>query len=602
MAINLKTLRRALARGAPYSPWMILGAVGVLLAVVLVQAFQGIQRERQAMSAILSEKGAALIRAVEAGARTGMMGMMWGGDQVQLLLEETARLPDVLYLAVIDADGRALAHSDPGQVGRLWRPEAGREDLPAEQAVRSRLVTLEDGRRAFEVFRRFQPMSRGEFQRRRGHRMPHGGMGGAERPLWWLPDEGGAPRPAIYIGLDVAPFEAARREVVRTTLAIAAVLLLLGVGSFAFMFLAHNYRAARRQLQDTSAFADEVVANLPVGLIATDRTGRIAFVNGAAERITQIEAAALRGQDPEEVLPAHWEELRQALEQGVPVLEREMECRFAAGRPVPVSVSAARIVNEEGDFVGHLLILRDLGEVRRLQQEVRRQEKLAALGSLSAGVAHEIRNPLSSIKGLAAYFGAKFPAGSEDRQAAEVMIGEVERLNRVVSELLELARPSDVKLQAADVNAVVAHSLKLIQADAAARGVRVDFQPAPGLPAGALDPDRLVQALLNLHLNALQAMPPGGVLTVRTGPAPGGNLRVEVADTGAGIPTDELAKIFDPYFTTKPAGTGLGLAVVHKIVEGHGGRVAVESRAGRGTTFTLHLPSAGPAAPAAETP
>jgi two-component system sensor histidine kinase HydH len=590
MAFRFRFQRPRPVRGASYSPWLILGVVAVLLVVVAAQAVENINREKQVMSKILAEKGAALIRAVEAGARTGMMGMLWGGDQVQMLVEETARLPDVLYLAVTDAAGRILAHNDRSRLGEAFPTAFSMERLRGEHTLHWHLVGLEDGRRAFEVYRQFQPISNAEFRRRRGGRTVPGRMGGPGRPSWCLPEEcGGAPA-AIFIGLDVAPFEAARRVDMRNTLVISAVLLLLGVGSFGFMLLAHHYRAARRQLQDTSAFADEVVSNLPVGLIATDAAGRIAFLNEAAERITRLRSEAVRGKDPGEVLPAHWCGLREALEQGTPVIEQEMECRFADGQPVPVSISAARIVNEEGGFVGHLLILRDLGEVRRLQQEIRRQEKLAALGSLSAGVAHEIRNPLSSIKGLAAYFGAKFPTGSEDRQAADVMIGEVERLNRVVSELLEFARPSDLNFQTAEVNAILEHSLKLIQPDAAAQGVRVDFQPGPGLAASPLDPDRFVQALLNLYLNALQAMAPGGVLTVRSGPGPGGGPRVEIQDTGTGIPPEEREKIFDPYFTTKPTGTGLGLAIVHKIIEAHGGRIAVDSRRGGGTAITVDLP------------
>lgn len=590
MAFWFRFQRPPPVRGVPFSPWLILGVVAVLLVVVAAQAVETINRQKHAMSRILSEKGAALIRAVEAGTRTGMMGMQWGGEQVQMLVEETTRLPDVIYLAVTDASGRILAHSDRTRVGAAFPTTFSMERLRDAPTVLWHLVTLDNGRRAFEVYRPFQPISNAEFRRRRGGRAMQGGMGHQGRPSWYLPEEYGGVPAAIFIGLDVAPFEAARRVDMRNTLVISAVLLLLGVGSFGFMLLAHHYRAARRQLQDTSAFADEVVSNLPVGLIATDAAGRIAFLNEAAEKITRLSSEAVRGKDPEEVLPDHWCGLREALEQGTPVIEQEMECRFTAGRPVPVSVSAARIVNEEGGFVGHLLILRDLGEVRRLQQEIRRQEKLAALGSLSAGVAHEIRNPLSSIKGLAAYFGAKFPAGSEDRQAAEVMIGEVERLNRVVSELLEFARPSDLNLQATDVNAVLEHSLKLIQPDAAAQGVRVDFQPDPGLPVCPLDPDRFVQALLNLYLNALQAMAPGGTLSVRTEPGRDGGLRVAIRDTGAGIPTQDLGKIFDPYFTTKPTGTGLGLAIVYKIIEAHGGRIVVDSRPGGGTAFAIDLP------------
>jgi two-component system sensor histidine kinase HydH len=246
-----------------------------------------------------------------------------------------------------------------------------------------------------------------------------------------------------------------------------------------------------------------------------------------------------------------------------------------------------------GDDAGAILILRDLREVRRLQDEVRRREKLAAIGSLAAGVAHELRNPLSSIKGYATYFGSRFAEGSEDREAARVMVQEVERLNRVISDLIGLARPSDIAPRPVDADFLVRHVLRLVRQDAAHRGVTVQVEtPAEGqdsLPRALLDPDRFSQALLNVFLNALEAMPNGGELAVRLSAAPGNRIAVAVRDTGAGIAPEHLPTIFDPYFTTKSQGTGLGLAIVHKIVEAHGGEVSLRSTPGQGTEVTFLL-------------
>jgi two-component system sensor histidine kinase HydH len=159
---------------------------------------------------------------------------------------------------------------------------------------------------------------------------------------------------------------------------------LLGLAGFISIFWAHQYRSAKRSLQDASALAREVVTSLPVGLIATDPEGRIAFFNAAAEKITGIPFKQARGGLPEDVLPAHWCGLQEALIRGEKVIEHEMECAFVPDRIVPVSVSASRIINEEGVLVGHVIILRDLGEIRQLQEDIRRTEKLAALGGLAA--------------------------------------------------------------------------------------------------------------------------------------------------------------------------------------------------------------------------
>lgn len=237
------------------------------------------------------------------------------------------------------------------------------------------------------------------------------------------------------------------------------------------------------------------------------------------------------------------------------------------------------------------------GQVRLLEEEMRRKEKLAAVGSLAAGVAHEIRNPLSSIKGYATYFGQRFPEGSEDREAAHVMVCEVDRLNRVITDLIGLSRPTDVHVIPTDLRAVAAHALQLFKQDAEQRGVTLKLEAPASLPLAAIDPDRIKQAVLNLCLNALDAMPKGGVLTLSLAKE-GGRLRLRVTDTGIGMTPELLKSIFNPYFTTKGNGTGMGLAIVHKIIEAHGGeidvtsRLATEKRGGQ-TSFTLWLPEAG---------
>jgi two-component system sensor histidine kinase HydH len=579
-------------QGLQTSPWIIVGAVVILLTIVIVLAIQNINREKHNMTRILSEKGTALITAVEAGARTGMMGMMWGGNQVQALLEETARLPDVMFLAVTDKSGLILAHSDKARIGGKFHDNFSLRNLDPETQTHWQLSDNGNSQRFFEVYQYFQPMTYADFKIRDKmvSMMKRNGMMMGRGSDWCLPENPTKDRRIIFVGLNVAPFENARKEDIRNTLIISSVLLLLGFGGFISLFWAQSYRSARRSLQDTSAFADEVVTHLPVGLIATDRYGKIAFFNDAAEKITGLNLQEARGKDPEIVLPSHWCGLKEYLDQGETVLEKEMECVFSGQQAVPVSISATRIVNEEGHFVGNILILRDLGEVRRLQEEVRRKEKMAALGGLAAGVAHEIRNPLSSIKGLASYFGGKFAEGSDDRQAAGVMIQEVDRLNRVISELLDFARPSELKLKPTNVIEMLAHSARLVQQDAGTKNIEIHWSGSKNLPQVQLDVDRFSQCLLNLYLNAIQSMDAGGVLSINCSPGDNENIRVEIADTGKGISSSNLKKIFDPYFTTKSTGTGLGLAIVHKIIEAHQGNIKVTSTAGKGTVFTIFIP------------
>ncbi len=579
----------SLYSGMKTSPWIILGSTVILLVVVIVLAVQNTNREKRYMSKILREKGAALIRAVEAGARTGMMGMMWEGLQIQRLLQETARLPDVLYMAVVDPDGLAVAHSDPSKVNTPFRPNNKVIHLGPDLEESWALVPFGEGGDAFEVHRRFEPLKPGPargFGRMRGMMHRHGEIP-ASPDDWYtqLDDQ----QFLIIVGLDIAPFQEAIREDIRTTVVLSVVLLLSGFGGFVSIFWMNSYRSAKQSLQDTSAFANEVVTHLPVGLIATDRAGRITFFNPEAGKITGLAPAAAKGRQPDSVLPAQLCGLKLELDRGATITDQEMACVFDGGRTVPVSVSATRIINEVGEFVGQMLILRDLGEIRRLQDEVRRQEKLAALGGLAAGVAHEIRNPLSSIKGMATFLAAQFEDGSESKQAAGVMIQEVDRLNRVITELLDFARPTDLKVTATDLAPLLTRSIQLIQKEAANLNIRIDTRIADDICPVMIDGDRIAQCLLNIYLNAIQAMEHDGTLTVRCEAEDHQYVRITVSDTGPGIKADHLSRIFDPYFTTKHKGTGLGLAIVYKIVEAHQARLQVESTPGRGTRLSLRF-------------
>ena len=580
-----------------FSPWMIISAAVVLLIVVVTLAVSNYNREKHYMSEILLEKGSALIKSFEAGTRTGMRAMGWGENQIQYLLRELADQADVLYIAVTDRNGRILAHSDPSQIGGQFTAEFG-EDFPGpEPSANWRLTTAENQLPAFEVYRFFNP-----FAGRSGHMGQMGRMGHmrqaepradnpAQRGPWCAPGNFEKNNQIIFIGFDRTPFIEARRQDLRNTAIISSVLLVLGFAGFISIFAVQNYRSTRRRLQDTSAIADEVVASLPVGLMVMDGSGRIIMQNPAAESITGLAADQVRGMHAGSILPENMAALIFSDESGGRVIEREMACRFGKTEPVPVSVSAARIVNEDGVFVGSLIIFRDLTEIKALQEAMQRKEKLAAVGDLAAGIAHEIRNPLSSVKGMATYFKNKSADDSEARAAAEVMVQETDRLNRVISELLEFARPSRIDARPADINTVLEHSIRLIRQDAENQDVHLKISRGENLPLADIDSDRFIQCLLNLYLNAIQAMENGGELTVESSRWAEGEIVIRVSDTGPGIAEENLGQIFDPYFTTKSTGTGLGLAIVHKIVESHEGRITVKSPPGKGTVFNIVLPA-----------
>ncbi|MEW6334710.1 MAG: ATP-binding protein, partial [Thermodesulfobacteriota bacterium] len=244
----------------------------------------------------------------------------------------------------------------------------------------------------------------------------------------------------------------------------------------------------------------------------------------------------------------------------------------------------------EGAALGSVILFRDMTEVRRLQQEVARTRRLASLGSLAAGVAHEIRNPLSSLKGFATYFRERFRENPADRETAEVMISEVDRLNRVISQLLEYARPLTMTLVSASLQPLIRHALKTVEGQAQEKGIAIEADLPQDIEEIPMDADRMSQVLMNLALNAIAAMDAGGTLRVALARHEDRWIRITVSDSGAGIRTEDLSRVFDPYFTTKPSGTGLGLPIVQKIVEAHGGKISLTSEQGKGTTATVILP------------
>ena len=223
------------------------------------------------------------------------------------------------------------------------------------------------------------------------------------------------------------------------------------------------------------------------------------------------------------------------------------------------------------------------------EEQLRRADRLSALGELSAGMAHEIRNPLGSIRGAVEILQDDYSPDDAKYEFVQILLKETDRLNRIVQEFLGFARPKPPEFQAADVNEAIESVLTLITQEARKSGVTVRTRFDPSIGKRSIDTGLLKQAILNLVLNAIQAMTQGGIMTVESG-IRSGQLEIAVSDTGSGIPDENRKKLFSPFFTTRKNGTGLGLAITHRIIENHGGTIDVASAPGAGTTFTVRIP------------
>ncbi|MGB5747742.1 MAG: ATP-binding protein [Desulfobacterales bacterium] len=586
MTIKIKNYKSWL--GVP--PWVLIGAVAVLLPIFTFMTIENINRQKEKSVQLLVEKGAALIRSFEAGTRFGMMGMHRGGFQLQQLLTETAQQPDIVYLLVADINGNILAHSNLEKVGKRVENQSDLAEISTADRIFWRQVTRPEGGRVFEVYRKFNPTRRPGGKRHGTMMMGRGFQQQQNRQN--MPSEPGTQsKSIIYVGLDMTAIIEAQKADIRHALVMGVILLLVGFAGITLLFLLQGYRATRASLTRIKAFSDNVVENMPIGLIALDDQHRIASFNQIAESVLQLAYRDVIGKDAARLLPQQlWATMERAQNQNQ-VIEAEIDCIVKDGSFVPLEIGASILQDENDRILGTVLLFKDLTEVRSLRKEIARSQRLASVGRLAAGVAHEIRNPLSSIKGFATYFKERYPESPQDQKTADIMIAEVDRLNRVVGQLLEFAKPVPVSPKPTALNNLVADSVRLIEHQAAAKNITVKTLNSAKINEAIVDPDCINQVLLNLYLNAIESMEPGGELDVKLTEKDDNRIEIRVSDTGGGIAGKDLARIFDPYFTTKSSGTGLGLAIAHNIMEAMGGQITVESLPGQGTIFSLTIPN-----------
>ncbi len=356
------------------------------------------------------------------------------------------------------------------------------------------------------------------------------------------------------------------------------------------------------QVQNSRAYNEMLLDRMTGGVIAVDAEGRINVFNREAQRVTGLSRETML-QAPLHRLPkALSAPLEKALHR---VGSRDLESLLETDdREIPIRYSCAPFHGHVGQALGALLVFNDQTQLKRLEREIRRTDRLASLGTLAAGMAHEIKNPLVAMKTFTQLLPERYDDPDFRETSSTLLADEVGRIDRIVNQLLRFARPAKPSLAPVHIHAIANTTINLVQQQF--RRHRVDiirqYEAQHDLIHG--DADMLVQALLNFMLNALDALGDDGQLTVRTeniqvptqeldlwGQAvTKWRLRVSVIDTGVGIAPEDLGHVFDPFYTTKASGTGLGLSVSHGIVAEHHGAIEVQSEPGRGTTFQLTFP------------
>jgi two-component system, NtrC family, sensor histidine kinase PilS len=388
------------------------------------------------------------------------------------------------------------------------------------------------------------------------------------------------------------------------TTALEVVTIFLNSATFLVVAIlvggvAERYRAANRELQtrqrdlrDLEAFRDLVFECVGTGLVVLDRGDRVTAFNRAAAEITGRSGSAILG--------AAWQDIAGdgiVLSEVRAVLgattsrsvRRETIVYRPDGEAVPVLMTFSTLRSAAGDPLGIVAACEDLSTIRRMEARMQQADRLASLGRMSANIAHEIRNPLASMTGAIEALTAKSGLGQDDRdRLTQIVMSESDRLNSIISDFLAYARPRPLSLERIDVAGVLEEVLMLLEHRPLPPTVKVVRAFEAPLSVHA-DPNALRQALWNLCLNAVDAMPNGGELTVGA-TVLASTLHLSVADTGRGIAPADVSHIFEPFYSTKPEGSGLGLALVHRIVRDHDGDVEVRTDPRTGTIFTLTLP------------
>ncbi|HEV8672829.1 MAG TPA: ATP-binding protein [Methylomirabilota bacterium] len=633
-------MSRLLRASPPFVSLQAKFLAGTVLVITLVMAvFIGVVERRQRATIIEEMQQRGLVVARNLAAISSSPLLLYNFTALEQNVTQVDRDPDVEYAIVLDAEGKVAASSESaGEVGALLDDPVSRRAVAASGPLVQERVVTKTGESFYDFAmpievqgQRWGTVRVGLSKRRVEAQIA--------RTRWEL-----AGLAAVVLVAGALASALVARRIARPVRQLADGAAAISRGELAQriesvtsdeigqLALAFNHMASQllqqrtaleaahaelerrfAELSDLKSYTDHILGSLTSGIVTLDLDGQIVTLNAAAEALTGCRLAEVRGRRFTEVFGPVSElgdALAQTLTSGVGGGLVSASLIRHDGVAIPVELTTAPLRGAEGKDLGVVAVLRDLTSVRQLEEQLRRSDRLAALGTLAAGLAHEIKNPLTSVLTFSRHLARRFADERFRQRFQNVVPRELERINGIVESLLRLARPARLILGPVNLVELCEQALELYANQVEAKPITVAREYAPGLPAIQADREQLYQALVNLVANALDAMPEGGTLTLRASAAdpvdpfaaPGRWVRdrrvvVEIEDTGVGIAPDQAHHVFNPFFTTKPSGTGLGLALVHKIVEDHAGSVSFRSGPAGGTTFTVTLPVAGAARP-----
>jgi len=601
---------------------------GTVLVIVPIMAGVFLLVERHQRTAIVEEmqrRGEVMAGSLAAVSQGPLL--LYNFTALEQNVARVAAEPDVVYAIVLDADGKVAAHSrNPDRVGHALKSrvdtEAARAMTPIMQETTSARHSVLDFAMPVLVNGQKWGTARvgvskkrmeAEIVRTRSElavltlvMLVFGAVSAAliarriSRPVQQLAEGAAAIARGEWNQRIDPPTD---DEIGKLATAFNHMVAELAQQRVALEDANAELRRGFEELTDLKSYTDNILASLTTGIVTVDLEGRVVTLNPAAELMTGFFAGEVRGRYCTEVF-AHTPDLAELLMETLATRAAmpgmTVTLRRRNGRTMPVELAAAPLRGGEGKELGVIGVFRDLTRVRQLEDRLRRSDRLAAIGELAAGLAHEIKNPLTSLLTFSRHLPRRFEDAEFRQKFLSVVPRELERINTIVERLLELARPARLTFKPLRPAALLERVLELYGDRIEAQNVRVVREWLRDVPVIWADHDALYRALVNLVTNALDAMPRGGALTLRVGwseaetlaTARAGTRRVaiEVEDSGAGIAPTDLDRVFNPFFSTKEGGTGLGLALTQKIVEDHGGSIDVRNNPGAGALFRIVLP------------
>jgi two-component system sensor histidine kinase PilS (NtrC family) len=360
------------------------------------------------------------------------------------------------------------------------------------------------------------------------------------------------------------------------------------------------------------AFNRNIIQSLDSGLLTIDLSGKIIFLNRTAERILNRNGEELKNISIYDLFPKIDEVIEEVRKKGsdsFPDYQRyQTPLTHPGGKIIYLGFSISPLTDPDGLLIGQTLIFQDITKFKDMEEQMKRFDKMAAVGLLAAGMAHEIRNPLASLSGSIQLLKSELLLDQHQQQLMEITMRESERLNALITDFLLFAQPPQTNKRPCEIGKIIEETIDLfIHSPSFREGIHIHRLPLHESIQGMIDPDQMKQVFWNLLLNAAQSIPDGGEIRIHLEKQNGISwetslplltqkeknkwLKISITDSGIGIAAKEREKIFEPFFTTKENGTGLGLSIVHKIIENHNGGIKVESEVGKGSVFTIFLPA-----------